>query len=396
MLGFDIRSNIWKMYLVNFLKNLQFFGSVAIPFFLEWAKVDYTRIFILQASFMFWVFVLEIPTGVVADKFGRKVSILLGGLFVAISFSIYGLVNNYWIFFVAEFFGAIGFTLLSGADKALIYDSLIHTKKTGEAEVIFSRYESAGTLGLLIGFPIGSLIAGSDILPYPETLPLTFIISGIFLLLTFFVAFTLKEPERKEKVEEFIREGIDGFKYIFRHKKLRVFALNFALISATTAFMFWFYQSLLGVVGFDIKYNGFVGAGSNLFSMLLLLNTKRIGKLFGMKNTLFYSALIPGLFFAGLFFFRNIYFVLVAIFMIIGLKIMRAPVLSDFMNRHINSRNRATVLSGVSMLEKIVIMILYPIIGLLADYSLWTTFLFLGTVIIIISFINRIKAEHID
>ena len=85
MIGFDTKSNIYKMYLVNFLKNLQFFGAVAIPFFLDWAKADYTRIFILQASFMFWVFVLEIPTGVVADKFGRKASIILGGLFVAIS-----------------------------------------------------------------------------------------------------------------------------------------------------------------------------------------------------------------------------------------------------------------------------------------------------------------------
>jgi len=396
MLGFDIKSNIWKMYLVNFLRNLQFFGAVAIPFFLDWAKIDYIRMFILEAAFVFWIFVLEIPTGFVADKFGRKASIILGGLFSAISISIFGIINNYWVFFVAEFIGAIGFTLLSGADKALIYDTLIQTKNTGDGKVILSRYESAGTLGILVGFPMGSLIAGSDILPYPKTLTLTFIISGFFLLLTFFVALTLNEPERKEKVKEFIKEGIDGFKYIFKHKMLRLFALNFALISATTFFMFWFYQSLAGVMGIDIKYNGFIGAGCNLFSLLLLLNIKQIEKLFGMKNTLLYSAIIPGLFFIGLFFFRNIYFVLVAMFIIIGLKIMRSPVLSDFMNRHIESRNRATVLSGVSMLEKIIIMILYPIVGLLADYSLWTTFLFLGIATLVISLINRIEAEHIE
>jgi len=245
MLSFDIKSNVWKMYLVNFLRNLQFFGAVAIPFFLDWAKISYTKIFILEAAFMFWIFVLEIPTGVVADKYGRKVSIMLGGLASAISISIFGFVNNYWAFFLAEFIGAFGFTLLSGADKALIYDSLIQTKKDKDAKVFLSRYESAGTLGVLLGFPLGSLIAGSSILPYPKTLPLTFIISGIFLLLTFFVALTLNEPKRKEKVEEFIKEGFDGFKYIFKHKKLRIFALNFALISATTFFMFWFYQELL-------------------------------------------------------------------------------------------------------------------------------------------------------
>ena len=72
MLVFDVKSNIWKMYLLNFLRNLTFFGAVAVPFYLDWAKIDYTKIFILEDTFMFWIFVLEIPTGVVADKFGRK------------------------------------------------------------------------------------------------------------------------------------------------------------------------------------------------------------------------------------------------------------------------------------------------------------------------------------
>ena len=396
MLAFDVKSNIWKMYLLNFLRNLTFFGAVAVPFYLDWAKIDYTKIFILEATFMFWIFVLEIPTGVVADKFGRKASIMLGGLFSAISTLIYGITINYWVFCLAAFIGALGFTLLSGADKALIYDSLILTKKDKDAKIFLSRYASAGTLGILVAFPLGSLVAGSSILPYPETLPLTFIIAGIFTLLTFFVALTLNEPERKEKVEEFIKEGIDGFKYIFKHKTLRIFALNFALISTTTFFMFWFYQSLAGVVGIDIEYNGFIGAGCNLFSVLLLLNIKRIEKWFGMKNTLFYSALLPALFFIGLFFFRNVYFVLVAIFIIIGLKIMREPVLSDFMNKHIESRNRATVLSGVSMLNKIFIIILYPVVGLLADFSLWITFLFLGIVTLVFSLMNRIESEHIE
>jgi hypothetical protein len=144
-----------------------------------------------------------------------------------------------------------------------------------------------------------------------------------------------------------------------------------------------------------VKYNGFIGAGFNLFSLMLLFSIKHIEKLFGMKNTLFYSALLPGLFFIGLYFLRNIYFVLIAIFMITGLKIMRSPVLSDFMNQHIESRNRATVLSGVSMLEKIIIMVLYPVVGFLADYSLWLTFLFLGIATILFALLNRIEASHI-
>ena len=72
------RTNIRKAYAAAFLKNLQFFGPISVPYFLDWLRVDYTRMFVLQAWFLFWVFVLEIPTGVVADKFGRKISVALG------------------------------------------------------------------------------------------------------------------------------------------------------------------------------------------------------------------------------------------------------------------------------------------------------------------------------
>ncbi len=387
-------SNLGRMYIIRFLSQFFLAGAIIVPFFLDWAKIDYTRIFFLEAFFTFCVFALEIPTGLIADKFGRKTSIALSGIVMPVAFLIFGLINDYRAFFVAEFFAALGVSLLSGADKALIYDSLKKERK--EARKYFSRYDMAGTVGIVVAMPIGSLIAGSSLLPYPASLPFTVILSGAIFSLSFFVALTLKEPKRKEKVKEFVEEGIEGFRYIFSHKKLRLFALNFAFISATTFFMFWFYQSLSGVMGFDIKYNGFIGAGFNIFSILLLWRIKDIEKTFGIEKMIFYSALIPGIFYSGLFFFKNVPFVLVAIFMITGLKIMRGPILYDFMNRHIQSRNRATVLSGVSMLEKIIITVIYPIIGLLADFSLYYTFLFLGIATIIFAFINKVEAEHLD
>ena len=396
MLLLDIKSNIWKMYLINFLRNLQFFGAISVPFFLDWANLDYTKIFILQSIFMFFIFILEIPTGIIADKYGRKISIILGGLASAISMLIYGFINNYWIFFLAEFIGAIGVTLLSGADTALLYDSLTQIKKDKEARYFLSRYESAGTLGIVIGAPLGSLIAGSNILPYPQALPLTFTISGTFLLISFFVAMTLEEPKRKEKITGFIKEGFNGFKYILKHKTLRLFTFNFALISATTFFMFWFYQSLSGIMGIDVKYYGFIVTGFNLLGIILLLNIKKIEKWFGMKSILLYTAILPGLFYIGLYFFKNIYFALFVIFMIPSLRVMRKPILSDFMNRHIESKNRATILSGISMIERISIMILYPVIGVLADFSLWITFLFLGITTLLFTLFNRIGTEHIE
>jgi len=68
---------------------------------------------------------------------------------------------------------------------------------------------------------------------------------------------------------------------------------------------------------------------------------------------------------------------------IVALKQMRAPLLSDLINRDIESANRATVLSGLSMLERVIIMFLYPVVGLLADRSIGAACLFLGAAMVL-------------
>src|SRR5512137_2098302 len=104
------RANIRKSYAAVFLKNLQFFGPISVPYFLDWLRVDYTRMFLLQAWFLFWIFTLEIPTGVVADKFGRKLSVALGCLLFASDMLFFGLTTRYYLLFAAEFLGAVGMT----------------------------------------------------------------------------------------------------------------------------------------------------------------------------------------------------------------------------------------------------------------------------------------------
>lgn len=388
-----MKTNIYKMYIINLVKNMMFFSAVTVPFFLDWAKIDYTRIFILEASFSFFMFVLEIPTGIIADKYGRKYSLALGGIFGAASFILFGLVNNYRVFFLADFICALGFTLMSGADKALLYDTLIAAGEEEKAVKYFSRYETAGIAGIIMGLIGGSVIADSPCLPYPSGLPLTFILSGAVLLAVFIVAMTLREPARKKSNEKFLRQGINGLQYIFRNGRLRAFSLNYTFISATTFFMFWLYQPLLKSAGIGLAYYGLVGAAFNIFSILLMNSVGRIEGAVGVNRLLFLTAFIPGLLYCGLYFPAHAAYALPAILLVVGLRQMRSPLLSDYMNQHIGSGNRATVLSGVSMIERVIIMIMYPVTGLLADHSLAAAFLFLGAVTVIFSFIVKVEAD---
>ncbi len=381
------------MYIINLVKNMMFFSAVTVPFFLDWARIDYTRIFILEASFSFSMFILEIPTGIIADKYGRKYSLALGGVFSAASFILFGLVNNYWVFFLADFICAIGITLLSGADKALLYDTLIAIGEEAQGARYFSRYETAGLIGIILGLIGGSIIADAPCLPYPSGLPLTFILSGAVLLPVFIIAVTLREPARKKIGEKFIRQGINGFRYIFQNSRLRAFSFNYTFISATTFFMFWLYQPLLKSAGIGLLYYGIVGAAFNIFSIVLMNSIGRIEDRIGINRLLFLTAFIPGVLYCSLFFKAHAAYALCAILLVTGLRQMRSPLLSDYMNRHIGSGNRATVLSGVSMIERVIIMVMFPVTGLLADDSLPVAFLFLGASTVLFSFIVKVEAD---
>ena len=360
-----MRANIYKAYVAAFLKNLQFFGALAVPYFLDWLRVDYTRLFLLQAWFLFWVFTLEIPTGIVADKFGRRVSVAVGCLLFGIDMVFYGLDAGYALLYVGEFFGAIGMTLMSGAEEALLYDTLVAIGEEDRARHYFSRAAAAGTLGLMVGFSVGPMVGGR--LGHPELLPVPFLMSAVSALLAALAYASMKEPPRTKPSEGFLRMGIKGLQTLFAHPELRGYVLNAVTISAATFFIFWFYQPVARRSGIPLLYLGTVAAGCNLFAALLLSNSAKLERVFGVRRLLFVTAMVPAVLFAALAWIRSPWLVVPALMLMFACKFVRVPVLSVLINRHIESENRATVISSMSLVERAITFVLYPVIGRIAD-----------------------------
>lgn len=383
------------MYAFNFLKNLQFFGALAVPFFLVRLGYSYTQMFLLECVFGAGMFVFEIPTGVIADKFGRKLSLVLGSLLMGGGFSLFAFTESFPVLALAELVCAVGMTLLSGADTALFYELMVADGSEIEASGKLSRFEAAGTAGMLVAFPAGTLFAGAGFIAYEEALAAVFLATGVAIMLSAFVALAIVEPPRERESGSSIRMGIEGFRFIFRHKRLSLFSLNFAAISSMTFFMFWFYQSLLMKTAVPVSYHGFIPAAFNLGATALLLFSEPIRKRLGTANALLVSSAIPGLLYLLVAFVPGTAPALIAIFGITMLKIFRRPLLSALMNAQIESRQRATVLSGVSMIERILTTALYPVIGFLSDSSLSFTFLLLGAVTLFFTVILRVADDHL-
>ncbi|HYK91404.1 MAG TPA: hypothetical protein VE398_21725, partial [Acidobacteriota bacterium] len=306
----------------------------------------------------------------------------------------FGLTRNYYLLFVAEFLGATGYTLISGADQALLYDSLIVLKEEQRARFYFSRYEAAGTLGLLVAFPIGSLVAG--LRNYPSLLPVPFAMSAVSAVLAAVLFFWIEEPPRTKPGQGFIKFGLLGLRTLFAHTELRAFVLNAVTISSVTFFAFWFYQPIAERDGLSVTYLGFIGAGFNLFSTILLANAPLLERVVGVRQILLLSALLPGILFIALGFAHRLVFALPALFILVGCKMVRIPILNGFINRYIESENRATVISSVSLLERFVTFLLYPVVGLLADVSLDYALWLLGGVCLVFAVGTRVSGRLLD
>jgi MFS family permease len=372
---------------------LMFISGVLVPFYLDWGKISYTKIMILQSFYVIVVLLMEIPTGAIADHLGRKTALVLAGISSSIATLVYSSVPNFYIFFVGEFFWALGFALLSGSDEAILYDSLKEINLEGKSKKIIGRLRSFEMAAIMIAAPIGSLIASKIGLRYA----MMFVFFPFFS--AFLVALTFKEPriksekEGKEKYIETLKSGIIYFK---GHKILKILTFDLVSINALVFFIIWMYQPLLQKLSVPIIYFGFVHALMSGIQIPVMNGFDKLEKIFGSKKRyLFFSALFPGICFILLGINKSIFLAIIIICLTAGFGLSRGVLFQSYMNKYIESHNRATVISTISMLRSLVCAVIYPLVGLTVEWSLNYSFIIIGTLTIICALFSKVEEEHL-
>ncbi|MFC1629767.1 MFS transporter [Patescibacteria group bacterium] len=388
----SFQSNIWKAYVFTFLSNLHFIGGILIPFFMDWGKISFFQIMILQSFYFVWVLLLEIPTGTVADFLGRKTSLAFSVVAGILATLIYTIRPEFLLFLLGEFFWALSTTLASGAYEAFIYDSLQEAGQENQSKKIFGRFGSFAMVATMIGAPIGSMVAAYF------GLRLAVLLMIAPFAMAFFVVLTFKEPKARARNESsrYSRILIEGVKYFYSHKILRILALDGMVIATLVFFLIWTYQLLLKQLNVDLIYFGIVHAFICASQIIVMSNFEKLEKIFGSKSRyLFFSAFISGV--AFIFLGLNVYVIpaILAMLVISGFGLSRFVLISNYMQKHIESHNRATVVSAASMINNFGMMIVYPIIGLMVERSLNYTLIALGVLIVAFSLIPKIQDSYL-
>jgi MFS family permease len=376
----DYSKNVKTYYLYSTFAELLILGPILVLFLVA-KGLSFTEIMVLQSISAIAVVLFEVPTGAVADKIGRKESILLGSLLWAVSLGIYVVGNSFPMFMLAEVIFSLGATFKSGADNALIYDSL----KVLGREKEFQSIEGKARSFALYAQAIGSIIAG---FVYEVNVNLPFLISVLFMVVTIIISIRFKEPPIEGKVGKYGINYIDQIKesgkFILSHEKIKaiiIFTMMFFIFYRTA---FFYYQPYMEAVNIPVRYFGIIFF---IFNITAAFASKRSHWIMEKTKpkTLTFMALLMIVSFVLLGVVKVWFGVFAILFQQIARGIYR-PVTTKYLNKHIPSDKRATVLSFQSLACNMSVAIAFPLMGVLKDNeNIFTAHMVLGIAMIILT-----------
>ncbi len=372
-----LESNVWKLSAIQGLRSFMLIMPVMVLFFQE-NGLSVQDIFLLQALFAVVVIVVDIPTGYFADAWSRKASLIVGGCLSTIGYATYAMSYGFWGFLVAETLIGVGMGFVMGADSAMLYDTLLNLNRSDEYLRSSGRNMGVGLLAESIASVLGGFAALVSL-----RFPLCLDVATTACIIP--IAMSLVEPEVHGKSS---RGGIVRVIGIAKHAlhghpQIKWLILYSSFVSASTLTMVWFIQPYLLATHVPIALFGLVWAFLVGVAAFFSWYAQRIECVFGRRLSLILLIALPvaGYGLVSTFWSSWSFLWLLCFYVTRGIS---NPVLSSYLNEHIASDMRATVLSVKNIFGRLIFVIVGPTVGWVSDtYSLQAALQVSGTIFLL-------------
>ena len=405
--------NIQTIYLYLVLGNTlatSFIWGINTIFLLDAGLSNY-QAFLANAFFSLGYVIFEVPTGIVADTFGRRVSYLLGAVTLALStlwyLWIWQIHGPFWQWALSSILLGLGYTFFSGATEAWLVDALHFTKFKGSLDGVFAKAQIVGGLAMLTGSLGGGVIAQVTNLGVP------YILRAAVLLLNFATAFILMRDLgfSPKKAGQPIKEMVNIFKASIdnglKNPPVRWIMFSAPFITGVSFYIFYALQPfLLELYGDEKAYSiaGLVAAISALAQITGGVAASKLRKLFSKRTTyLLTGTAISGIILLLVSQTQN-FVVAIGLIFIWGLMFAAlSPIRQAYLNGIIPSQQRATVLSFDSLMGSTGGIVVQPILGKAADvfsystsYAISSIFQFAALPFIFLARREKAKSDKIE
>jgi MFS family permease len=356
--------------------SASFIWGVNTLFLLD-AGLSNTEAFAANAAFTLGMVLFEVPTGVVADTRGRRLSFLLGAGTLFLSTLLYLVMWNLrapllgWA--AASILLGLGFTFFSGATEAWLVDGLKATGFEGTLESVFGRGQTVAGAAMLTGSVAGGFIAQATSLAAP------YIIRAAMLGLTLVVAWWFMHdigftPQRDVSAGKAVRNVVEGaIDGGFRNAPVRWLMLAAPFSAGVGIFAFYAMQPYLLQLYGDSTAYGVAGLAAAIVAAAQIaggLLVSRVRRLFRLRtDALILGAVASTVMLAAIGLVSSFAIVLILLTIWCLVFAMESPFRQAFINGVIPSEQRATVLSFDSLMSSAGGVVAQPALGRVADVS---------------------------
>ena len=382
-------SNIDKVVIIHFCQRFHLYVH-AYALLLLARGLTLIQISLIESLVIGTIFLMEVPTGVLADRVGRKWSIFFSTFLLMSAEFIFIFAREFeWYLLIAVLTGS-GFAFASGAVEALVYDSLPPEGREDAMKRAMGRVNSMGQVAFVIAPVIGAfIIADAAEEKFIPAIALTVV--ALFVGLC--VSLTLHEPmtdsaEKKANSTALFRDGVS---LLLHHRRLRRLAWIVIFTAPFTATLVTTLAPPYLVA--NEASPPLIALALSLGSLLAALTQHYAYKIeawLGQQAAIALLILLPGILYWLLAWAAGPILTVFIVFLMYGMNDMKAPLFSAYQNDLIESKNRATVLSLINMFVSLFLAVCAPIYAALAQSSLDLAFVVMGAVIILAGLVLRV------
>ncbi|MBK06305.1 MAG: hypothetical protein CL920_25115 [Deltaproteobacteria bacterium] len=352
-----------------------------VVLFWKQSGLDMFEVYALQGLFALSMVLLEVPTGMVADRIGKRASLRIGAGFLFLGLLLYSLSSTFWLFFASELLMACGAALFSGADSAFLYDSLDALGRSEE----FSHFEGRTRSIQMVSLGLSTLIGG---FLGQHAMRWTFVLSAIGPAICVALSFFFVEAQPKERPVSLQASRLayrqlikDALYFVTRHRLVLWLLATWAVTAGSLNTLLWMYQPYMKFTGLPVWAFGIAFASFNVVAAVTSHYAGALRTRWGDNGILLLMGL--GVLLAP--FLMSIMNHPLGFMLIFSNQFARGlfrPVLGPRLMEYTFADKRATVLSLASLSRWFFFALFAPLIGLIAKYStVQTTLLLQGVVL---------------
>lgn len=389
----DYSRNVKLDYVYSFMRYFDVTSAIWV-LYMGFRGMSLFEIGIAEGVFHVTSMIFEVPSGAIADLFGRRKVMIAGRLLSMLSAIMMLNSTTLWMFCLSFMVSALNYNLNSGTEDALVYDSMKASGIEDKYLKVCSRLnviiEFAQGIGTMLG---GILAEGSFMYVYM----MDFVLSAVSIIPLLFMqeppVGDLKDNDEDDRAsQKELNQGernkekisfVEHFKTVFHILKespqVVKIILYYPMLSAFNAVLYFYSQEYFAEFNFNKIQISTIMLVSSIASCLMVLQSERLLKRYASRLKYMTSIImgmmivlcsVPGKY-------------LVIVFFVISnmCHSLVEPLESSSLNSEIPSEQRATIISIDSMAYSIEMILAFPVCGFIAGYiGLARTFIILGSI----------------